>query len=131
MFGLQEEGEVMDIYVDGSGWNGRCSRFAVYGGQVAPDKWMVAHIETFTEERTVNEMEYMAILYGLEVAKLGDRVLSDSQLVVNQLTKNWKLKAEHLRPLYNTARELLRVKGVTVKWVPREENLAGKVLERR
>ena len=36
----------------------------------------------------------------------------------------------HLLPLRDEVRELLRETGVELRWLPREDNLAGKVLEK-
>src|SRR5262245_3527425 len=59
-------------------------------------------------ETTNNVAEYTAVLRALEHARrLGARrvaVLSDSELMVNQMTGKYKVKHEGLRPLYEEAR---------------------------
>jgi len=75
----------MNIYIDGSGWNGKQCGYAIAmenGEQIV--RW-------FSEEHTNNEMEYQALLNALyHNAQKDDVILSDSQLVVNQVTKGWR-----------------------------------------
>jgi len=76
---------------------------------------------------TNNVAEYRAVIAGLEAAapfharRLDLR--ADSMLVVQQLRGVWKVKQEHLRPLFQQARELLRqYEEVDLRHVPRGEN---------
>lgn len=82
---------------------------------------------------TVNEGEYTAMLLALEVALSshleGVVILSDSQLVVNQVNGVYRVRKPHLIPLKNTVLAIVKHVRATIKWIPREENLAGKVLE--
>lgn len=111
-------------YTDGSGWNGKISEYAVtdHNGKIIVKK-------TLLKEYTSNEMEYDAVIYALQIAKDGDTIYSDSQLVVNQINKKWKLKAKNLFARFNYAKELYEKKNVKLIWLPREENLAGKIFE--
>lgn len=114
----------MDIYVDGSGWNGKESRFAVAleNGR--------NHIGRLAEPKTNNEMEYTALIHALENhAQSGDQILTDSQLLVGHLTKGWKVTKPHLFPLVQHSKALLAAKKATLEWMPREQNLAGHLLE--
>ncbi len=80
---------------------------------------------------TNNEMEYTALVQALSDPRAeGATVHTDSQLLVGQLTKGWKVRAGNLQPLNERARSLLDRKRATLIWVPREENRAGKVLEK-
>jgi len=56
--------------------------------------------------------------------------VSDSQLVVSQLKREWHIKDEKLRKLFDRVQKLIRDRGLKVKlsWVPREKNPAGKYL---
>ena len=113
----------MKFYCDGSGWNGRES------------KWCVVHdgktnIERYDYERTNNEMEYAAVLWALNKAVCGDIILTDSQLVVNQVAGKWRCKEPRLKGYCDTVWEKVQDKVVELVWIPREENLAGKVLEK-
>jgi ribonuclease HI len=84
--------------------------------------------------------EYRAFIAGLRLSL--DREIDhiqaflDSALVVNQVNGDWRLKAEHLRPLCLEARTLVHeFADVKISWVPRKENweadaLAGRALGR-
>lgn len=76
---------------------------------------------------TNNEAEYQALIAGLELAiEQGVtelEVLIDSQLVVSQVSGDWKIRKEHLRPLAVKARALLnRFDRATLSHVEREKN---------
>jgi ribonuclease HI len=78
-------------------------------------------------ETTNNVAEYRALLLALEEAarhKVSSlTVHSDSELLVRQLKGEYKVKAEHLRPLHAEACRRLRVfPAVRILHVPREEN---------
>ena len=79
---------------------------------------------------TNNEMEYAAVLWALNKAVDGDIILTDSQLVVNQVAGKWKVKEPRLDTLCKLARLKMEDKDVSLEWIPREENLAGKVLDK-
>ncbi len=119
----------MKIFIDGSGWNGKESKYmiALEDGQSWGD--------TFGIERTNNEMEYQALLdllihsHPFNVGQ-DDEILSDSQLVVNQVNGKWKVKEPRLFPLCQKAQRLLKERGCILKWIPREENKAGHLLGR-
>lgn len=119
----------MRIYVDGSGWNGRRSRYAVVaeGGKTAS----TAAIKEFEEHKTSNQMEYAALIEALKLARDGDEILTDSQLLVGQVSKGWKVNKAHLVPLVDECKRLRKSKRVKLEWVPREMNKAGKLLERQ
>ena len=86
---------------------------------------------TTYESGTNNEMEYQALLLGLEDPRSdGATVHTDSQLLVGHLTKAWKVNAANLRPLHARAADLLSRKHATLVWIPRGQNRAGKVLEK-
>ena len=109
----------MMIYVDGSG-NGK------YGFVTYPN----SEVKVFEESGiTCNEAEYKAIIKSLESYEddLID-IFSDSHLAVNQLNKKWHIKNDRLRNLALQVWELCKNRTVTFNWLPRENNLAGKVL---
>lgn len=115
----------MRIFFDGSGWNGRSSGFAV----VFADSRKAPIVARLRENKTNNEMEYAGLLEALTHAEVGDELITDSQLVVGQVLGGWKVNAAHLRPLVEKAKALVEAKKVTLVWVPREQNLAGKLFE--
>ena len=91
------------------------------------------HIVAYSARVTNNVGEYQAVIEAVKLAlslKLKDAlILTDSQLVVNQVNGMWECRQPHLLPLMDKARELLKGSNITLAWLPREENLAGRVLE--
>ncbi len=85
-------------------------------------------------ETTNNVAEYRALLLALEEAgrhapEAALTVYSDSELLVRQLNGRYKVKAEHLRPLYLEAcRRLRAFPGVRILHVGREENRKADLL---
>jgi ribonuclease HI len=76
---------------------------------------------------TNNVAEYEALISGLELALANDvtdlEILTDSSLVVNQVTGKWKIKNDRLRGLAVRARSLMdKFDDVTISHVPRAEN---------
>jgi ribonuclease HI len=83
-------------------------------------------VKLYSQTNTCIESEFLAILLGLTYAIKKNRklVLSDNEWCVetinginNASEPRLKLMAESLRALYQHW-------GITLKWVPREENLA-------
>jgi ribonuclease HI len=85
--------------------------------------------EPFSKDSTNNVAEYTALAKALEwlaannLASSKVVINSDSQLVVNQLQGNYKVKGKRIIPLYKQVL-LLRAKfpDIEIKWVPREKN---------
>jgi ribonuclease HI len=76
---------------------------------------------------TNNAAEYRALLLGLERAReLGARevdVVNDSQLIARQVTGEYRVKKDDLRPLHAQALALLRgFERWSIRSVPRAEN---------
>ena len=113
----------MKIWIDGSGWNGRESKFAV----VFEDGRVVQ--ETTKEKKTNNVMEYESLIKALESCKEGDEIFTDSQLLVGHVLGGWKVRKKHLLPYVEKAQALVKEKKVKLIWIPREENKAGKLFE--
>ncbi len=92
------------------------------------------------EPTTVNVAEYRGLIDGLlEAQRLGARrvhALMDSQLIVRQLTGEYRVKAENLRPLYQWASKIISsFDAFKCEHVPREKNeradeLAGEAAKR-
>jgi len=56
-------------------------------------------------------------------------VSGDSQLIVFQMQGRYRVREPHLIPLHDQARLLAADLPVTMRWVPREKNPAGHLLE--
>jgi ribonuclease HI len=114
----------MKIYLDGSGFNGKTSGYAVVFEDGRPPIVRILH-----EKKTNNEMEYAALLEAILHASPKDHLYTDSQLLVGQVTLQWKVKAAHLKPLVQKAKKMVFEKNVSLSWVPRALNQAGKLFE--
>jgi ribonuclease HI len=112
----------MKIYCDGSGWNGKVSRYAiVHKGN--------ASVVSLEEELTNNDMEYRAVVEAVKLAKRGDTILSDSQLVVYQVLGTYRVRnMKFMTPIQYIRKKLFEA-GAKIKWIPREDNIAGHALE--
>lgn len=88
----------------------------------------------YSERHTNNVGEYLAVQLALEYAEQlaleRPVVLTDSQLVVEQVRGTWKCRKAHLLPLRDGVRETLQEIGATLTWISREQNVAGKILEK-
>ena len=76
---------------------------------------------------TNNEAEYRALLLGLALARRHQvrelEIQLDSELVVRQLKREYKVKAAHLKPYHERAlKELAGFERWSVRHVRREEN---------
>ncbi len=103
---------------------------------VSPDGHIVAKIGKFLGDSTNNVAEYMGLILGLRRAKaMGIReldVYSDSELLVRQLSGDYAVKAEHLRPLHDEAKSLLGAfSTIQVRHIPREENAQADAMSNR
>jgi ribonuclease HI len=103
---------------------------------VNPDGHIVAKVGKFLGDSTNNVAEYMGLILGLKRAKaMGIReleVLSDSELVVKQLAGDYAVKAEHLLPLHDEVKALLKAfSWIQVRHIPREENAQADAMSNR
>lgn len=81
----------------------------------------------FLGQRTNNEAEYQALIFGLQEAlRLGGTAISiflDSELIVRQVQGRYQVKNERLKVLFNQVRqELAKFKSHQVGHVPRHQN---------
>ena len=77
----------------------------------------------FPQYRTNNEAEYATLLSLLESLQTDSfpTIYMDSRLVVNQISGEWKLKAQHLFHLLQACRQHVSRTGAFINWVPREK----------
>lgn len=95
-----------------------------------------AEIVGFLGRTTNNVAEYAGLLAALTWARqheVDDLVIySDSQLLVNQLSGAYKVKAAHLIPMFLQALRLRRgIRKVEAHHVPREQNREADLLANR
>ena len=114
----------MNIFVDGAG-----------GGKSGFGFFIKETGESFYEEQpglTNNQAEYLAIIETLKKFQGStDKIIiySDSRNTVNQLNHEFAINNEQLRALAQEAWLLIpKIPHLEIKWIPRKENLAGKML---
>lgn len=81
----------------------------------------------FFGTKTNNQAEYLALIKGLEAAKGIEatqiKCFLDSELVVRQLTKEYRVKNLALKELYYAVVQIIgRFKNIQFLHIPREEN---------
>jgi len=114
----------ISVYVDGSG--GPDSGYGYFVKETG---------ESFYEKKpnlTNNQAEYLAIIAALKkFENVDDEIIifSDSKNTVNQLNHEFAINNEQLRELAQESWTLMgKFPNLTIKWIPRKENLAGKML---
>jgi ribonuclease HI len=114
----------LSIYVDGSG--GPNSGFGFFVKETG---------ESFYEKRpniTNNQAEYLVIVTALKKfldSKEEIFIYSDSKNTVSQLNHEFAINSPELRTLAMEAWNLIgKYSNLSIKWIPRKENLAGKML---
>lgn len=77
-------------------------------------------------KKTNNEAEYAALLLLLKAASERGvtriKIYGDSQLVVRQISRQWKINLPHLRALAQDAWKLMEGMTVELEWIPRDQN---------
>lgn len=132
------------IYCDGSGYNGNESKSIFLIDDYKIDNGFnisIPHIRHSKVSYTNNEMEYDAILEAIVYIRTNESVraitpciiLSDSQLVIRQINKQYKIRDKKLIKLNQQLNEHLRYLDenqiILFEWIPRTENTAGKILD--
>ena len=81
---------------------------------------------------TNNQAEYLAIISALNKYVDSNEeitIYSDSKNTVNQLNHDFAINNEQLRTLAQEAWSVIgKFSNLSIKWIPRKENLAGKML---
>ena len=114
----------INVYVDGSG--GTDSGYGYFVKETG---------ESFYEKKsdlTNNQAEYLAIISALNKYVDSDEeitIYSDSKNTVNQLNHEFAINNEELSKLAREAWEIMgKFSNLSILWIPRKENLAGKML---
>ncbi|MCL6472364.1 MAG: ribonuclease HI family protein [Firmicutes bacterium] len=100
---------------------------------IDPEGHVLAEMSEYLGETTNNVAEYTALILALEKASKFNaeeiEIRSDSELLVRQLSGEYKVKNEGLKPLVERVRSLLSgYKRVGVKHIYRSENARADVL---
>jgi len=101
---------------------------AAYGVVIqSADGKVIGELAKYLGETTNNEAEYQGLLAALEYALAHHvekvKVFSDSELLVRQILKQYKVKSEGLRPLYERAQAMIgRLESFRIAHVRREQN---------
>ena len=106
-----------------------CYAFLVKsGGRTIYSDYGIA-VEPFSQDSTNNVAEYTALVKALQwllEKNLGStkvEIKSDSELIVNQLTGDYKVKSKRIMSLYKQVLLLKsKFQDIEIKWVPREKN---------
>ncbi|VVA36103.1 PREDICTED: retrotransposon unclassified, partial [Prunus dulcis] len=113
-------------------FDGSKSELAVGVGIVIEDPFGAKYAYSFRLDfdSTNNRAEYEALIIGLEmILELGVKhleVFRDSQLVIKQLTNEYKCRDPTMAAYYVAAGNLSSMfKDISVKYFPREQNLAA------
>ncbi len=114
---------LISVYVDGSG--GEDSGYGFYIKETG---------KSFYEKKpniTNNQAEYLAIIAALKSVKSDEDIViySDSKNTIAQLNHENAINNDQLRSLAREAWELIaKFSNLKLVWIPRKENLAGKML---
>ena len=131
MHDLNRKATLKVFHVDGAGRRPDGTGSGLAWVRLGTEKQRIKWVDGWTN----NEAEYQALNSVLKYLADGSRahIYSDSQLVCQQFAGRWKVNDPKLNTLLSTARDLIKSKSlqVEVRWIPRERNFAGKLLERR
>lgn len=94
---------------------------------ISPEKHMLPYSFALSELCSNNVAEYQALIIGLQIAlEIGVsfiEVYGDSKLIINQLSLQYDVKHEDLKPYFAYARQLMeKFDNVMLEHVPRVEN---------
>lgn len=117
-----QKSNILEIYTDGASKNnpgkGACAFVFVLNDQVI---YKEAH---FLGDTTNNQAEYQGLIKALDKAieytRWNIKVFSDSELLVNQMSGNWRVKDPMIKTLYREASEKERgIQQIEYLHVPR------------
>ncbi|MEE8479477.1 MAG: ribonuclease HI family protein [Candidatus Neomarinimicrobiota bacterium] len=113
------------LYVDGAA--DLHTKTAGIGGVFYRNGDELFSFSEFIGSATNNESEYKALIKGLEESHnlniLSIDIFADSELVVNQINGNYKVKNERMKVLYGKAISLLgKLDRWSITHIPREKN---------
>ena len=127
---------MISLFVDGAA-RGNPGHAGI-GVVLKSDDKTLLEAKEYIGNKTNNEAEYISLIYGLgQAAKFGNeiRVFSDSELIVNQVNGEFKVKQTHLKSLLEIVKqERAKFNEFKITHIPREENkeadeLANKAID--
>ncbi len=133
--------EKIFVYTDGAsrGNPGPCA----LGVQIFDNNHKLIHEEAvFIEEKNTNNFaEYKAVIKALELSVKHQvqelHLFSDSQFLIRQMERKYKVKSSNIKPLFERCQKLLqKIPKTYFKHIPREKNkgadsLANKALDEK
>lgn len=135
---------MIEVFVDGACEPVNPGGIATYGFVIFKDgqRVEVGSGVAEAEETSNNVAEYTAVVRALgallRLGIRGERAVfrSDSELLVNQLSGRYAVRAPRIAPLFEEAQRLisqLRSSGVEIRfaWIPREENQEADALSKQ
>lgn len=130
--------QILTVHTDGASRSNPGPAACAYVVKLEPSSTLHADSEYLGPRVTNNLAEYLGMLralsYLVELTMVATTpavpkivINSDSQLVVQQINGNWRIKDPELRPLCQECQrhvQTLRSRGreVTIQHIPREEN---------
>jgi ribonuclease HI len=89
-------------------------------------KNLIHHEQEFRRHFTNNDGELLGIEYAAtQVCGQGDEIRTDSQIALRWVQVGGSKARPDLDPVCRCAKQAVWEKGLTVRWVRREQNLAG------
>ena len=124
----------LTAFVDGGGkWNDRHANIGLLILDAETKEVLVEEGHDIGDASN-NEAEYTAVVMALYHAnRLGAKaiqVYSDSKLVVNQLSGEWRVHENHLRCYYDEIMDEAQNLDFNISWIPRRENKQADALSR-
>jgi ribonuclease HI len=106
------------------------------GVVISRDGQKIAEYKEFVGNTTNNLAEYLALKKALKIAStLNDdeiTILSDSELVVKQRNRSYKVRSKQLKMIFREVNNLEKYfRSVSYRHVPRENNSAADLLANR
>ena len=131
---MNEELETFSLFVDGAA--DLHSKTAGIGGVFYnDDNEEVYSFSEYLDDATNNEAEYTALIeglkYGLELKLININIYSDSELIVNQVNGDYKVKNDRMKKLYHIVLNLLeQYDNWVINHVMRDDNIIADKLSK-
>jgi ATP-dependent exoDNAse (exonuclease V) alpha subunit len=119
-----EPSEVLDVYYISGGIDTKSSLHERASVCILKNNQVV--VQEAINNKTCNEAEFLTLIRTLtEIKDRKTVIYSNSKFIVDSINKNWKLKAENLKPLRAKVKELMGNKDVKIQWIPYLRNKAA------